>query len=438
MARFAPAAVVALAASQVTYFLCGSVWHLTGRVTGAAGWLAGAVVSYGVTRWAWERQGRPHLLREAVPFVAISVVTGSVLIEASHLGYRAAGALGLHGIAFYAFAQGFYLAANGLTFILRFVIFNFLVFTDHRPGFVGLYERYRLLIHEGARFGLVGLAGFVVTVAGANLLRYQAGMGRLSAFATATVVATAVTFVGNRYWTYRERERTGLGRETALFFAVNGIGVAISEVPVALTYPFRLNDGLSYNIALDVGTVLGTLFRYWSYRKWVWRADAVRSIAPTGPVPAHCDARPVRLARVLSVRACALLPELARFGAVGSCAWLMSGAVVSLLRGQAGVGSLASAVGAAVFATVVSFAGNRYWTFRHREHTTVGREGGRYLILSAAGLVIQVACFQFTAHLLGLPADGALVLGVGLSFFFRFWSCRAWVWQASWSSSVMA
>jgi hypothetical protein len=129
------------------------------------------------------------LLRETVPFVAISVVTGAVLIEASHLGYRAAGALGLHGIAFYAFAQGSYLAANGVTFILRFVIFNFLVFADHRPGFVGLYARYRLLIHEGARFGLVGLAGFVVTVGGANLLRYQAGMGRLSAFAIATVVA---------------------------------------------------------------------------------------------------------------------------------------------------------------------------------------------------------------------------------------------------------
>jgi putative flippase GtrA len=68
----------------------------------------------------------------------------------------------------------------------------------------------------------------------------------------------------------------------------------------------------------------------------------------------------------------------------------------------------------------------------------MGREGGRYLILSAAGLVIQVACFHFTAHLMGLPADGALVLGVGLSFFSRFWSCRAWVWQASWSSWVMA
>ena len=272
MARFAPAAAVALTASQLVYFLCGSVWHMTGRVTGAAGWLTGAVVSYGVSRWAWERRGRPRLLRETLPFVAISVVAGAVLIEASHLGYREAGALGLHGIAFYAFAQGFYLAANVVTFIVRFLIFNSLVFADRTAGLAGLYARHRQQIQEGVRFGVVGLTGLAVTVPGANLLRYQAGMGRVSAVAIATVAATAVTFVGSRYWTYRHRERTGLGWETALFFAVNGSGVAISEVPVALTYPLHLNDGLSYNIAMYIGIVLGTLFRYWSYRTWVWRA----------------------------------------------------------------------------------------------------------------------------------------------------------------------
>jgi putative flippase GtrA len=63
------------------------------------------------------------------------------------------------------------------------------------------------------------------------------------------VIATGVTFIGSRYWTYRHRERTGLGRETVLFFGVNGIGVAISEVPVGLTYPLHLDSGLSYNIA---------------------------------------------------------------------------------------------------------------------------------------------------------------------------------------------
>jgi putative flippase GtrA len=136
-----------------------------------------------------------------------------------------------------------------------------------------LYARFRHLIHEGARFGVVGLVGLAITDGGANLLRYQAGMGRLSAVAIATVVATAVSFIGSRYWTFRHRERTGVGRETILFFTVNGIGVGISEAPVVLTYPFHLDSGLAYNVALNGGIALATLFRYWSYKNWVWRAE---------------------------------------------------------------------------------------------------------------------------------------------------------------------
>lgn len=130
--RFAPAAVLALATTQVTYFVCASVVHTTGRISGFIGWLAGAVVSYGVSRWAWERRGKPDLIKETLPFVAISLVVGTVLTEASHFAYRAAGELALHGLAFSAFVQGLYLAANGVTFILRFVIFNYLVFADRR------------------------------------------------------------------------------------------------------------------------------------------------------------------------------------------------------------------------------------------------------------------------------------------------------------------
>ena len=77
--------------------------------------------------------------------------------------------------------------------------------SDLRP----LYARFRHLIHEGARFGVVGLAGLMVTDGGTDLLRYQAGLDRVSSLATASLVATAITFAGSRYWTYRHRERTG-------------------------------------------------------------------------------------------------------------------------------------------------------------------------------------------------------------------------------------
>jgi putative flippase GtrA len=132
------------------------------------------------------------------------------------------------------------------------------------------YGRFRDLISEAGRFAVVGLAGVVITDGGANLLRYGVGLDRFTAVAIATLVAVAVSFVASRYWTFPHRERTGLGRETALFFAANAIGVAISEGCVWLASAVGWEGKLSYNIALAGGIALATLFRYWSYKKWVW------------------------------------------------------------------------------------------------------------------------------------------------------------------------
>ena len=137
-----------------------------------------------------------------------------------------------------------------------------------------LYERFRVLIHEAAKFGVVGLAGFIVSLGGADVLRYGAGVGKYKAVVAATVLATVVTFVGNRYWAFRHRERTGMGRETVLFFVLNGIGLLIQLACVAIVQDgLNLQGKIAYNAANLVGIGLGTLFRFWSYRKWVWRTQ---------------------------------------------------------------------------------------------------------------------------------------------------------------------
>jgi putative flippase GtrA len=132
------------------------------------------------------------------------------------------------------------------------------------------YDRFRDLISEAGRFCVVGLAGVVITDGGANLLRYGAGLDRFTAVAIATLAAVAISFVASRYWTFRHREHGGLGRETVLFCVANGIGIAISEGCVWLASAFGWEGRLSYNTALAGGIALATLFRYWSYKKWVW------------------------------------------------------------------------------------------------------------------------------------------------------------------------
>jgi putative flippase GtrA len=131
--RFAPAAVLALGATQLTYLVL-DVAHVTAGLAGAAGWLAGAAVSYVVSRWAWERKGRPQLLKETLPFWAISLCVGVVLTATSKLAHAEARNLGLHRWEEVVFAQGLYLAANCVTFVIRFVIFHYVLFADRGSG----------------------------------------------------------------------------------------------------------------------------------------------------------------------------------------------------------------------------------------------------------------------------------------------------------------
>jgi putative flippase GtrA len=145
-----------------------------------------------------------------------------------------------------------------------------------------LYERFRMLIHEAAKFGVVGLAGFIVSLGGADILHFDAGVGKYKAVIVATIAATVVTFLGNRYWAFRHRERVGMGRETVMFFVFNAIGLLIQLACVAIVADGAgLQGKVWYNLANLTGIGLGTLFRFWSYRKWVWRTQE-----PTGGVPA--------------------------------------------------------------------------------------------------------------------------------------------------------
>ena len=86
------------------------------------------------------------------------------------------------------------------------------------------------------------------------------------------MVATTVAYVGNRYWTFRRRNRSSVRREYALFFLLNGVGLLISLACLAIShYLLDFTGRLADNIAANVvGLGLGTAFRFWSYRRWVF------------------------------------------------------------------------------------------------------------------------------------------------------------------------
>jgi putative flippase GtrA len=150
-----------------------------------------------------------------------------------------------------------------------------------------LYRRFRQLIHEAAKFGVVGVVGLLVTNVVYGLLHERLNVGVVTATTIATVIATAVTFVGNRYWSFQHRERTGVARETVIFFVLNGIGLLIQDAVVAFNAYVLGNehDRTAGFIALNCGIALATLFRFWSYRKFVWAAPAAPGARPAEARP---------------------------------------------------------------------------------------------------------------------------------------------------------
>jgi putative flippase GtrA len=167
-----------------------------------------------------------------------------------------------------------------------------------------LYRRFAELIHELARFGLVGTIGAVLDLGGAAMLHGSAGFGPLLAKTISTVVATTFAYAGNRMWTFRHRANAGLAREYLIFFALNAAALVIALLVIGFTeYPLGMHSQLAYNVAQVTGTAIGTLFRYWAYKKWVFlpcAAPAAQPAAARGglPWPAGVDHEPDTRGRV--------------------------------------------------------------------------------------------------------------------------------------------
>ncbi|WP_374196122.1 GtrA family protein [Streptomyces sp. TS71-3] len=156
--------------------------------------------------------------------------------------------------------------------------------TEHpRASVAGtLWGRVEGLVRELARFGAVGGAGLLVNLLVFNLVRSATDLQVVRASVIATVVAIAFNYVGFRYFAYRDRDKSGRTKELTLFLLFSAVGLVIENgLLYAATYWFGWDSPLQSNVFKFLGIGLATLFRFWSYRTWVFRT--VRN--ETGPAP---------------------------------------------------------------------------------------------------------------------------------------------------------
>lgn len=135
--RFVVVAAVSLTVTEIALTLCNGVFHMTSTPAALVSWFCGAVVSYVLSRWAWERKGKPDVLRETVPFWVISAVVIVILTLAVKFAYHSASWLGLTGVKHVLWVDFIWLLANCFTFLLRFLIFHYVLFAgrdESTPG----------------------------------------------------------------------------------------------------------------------------------------------------------------------------------------------------------------------------------------------------------------------------------------------------------------
>jgi putative flippase GtrA len=152
------------------------------------------------------------------------------------------------------------------------------------PGDGSLWRRLVRLAYEAVKFGAVGAVAFVVDN-GLYFLLVN-GPGELlagvpvRASIVASVIATGVSYLGNRYWTF-SKKRAGQGtegakgaaaREAGLYIAANVVGVLITGGCLYFSrWVLGFHSPGADAIARNVGIALGTIFRYVAYKFWVFR-----------------------------------------------------------------------------------------------------------------------------------------------------------------------
>jgi putative flippase GtrA len=96
----------------------------------------------------------------------------------------------------------------------------------------------------------------------------------------AVLVATIVSYVLNREWSFRTRGGRERRHEAALFFLVSGVGLVLSSAPLWISrYVFGLEtpevslvtqEIADFISAQIIGTLIAMVFRFWALRKWVF------------------------------------------------------------------------------------------------------------------------------------------------------------------------
>ncbi|GAB1508740.1 GtrA family protein [Actinophytocola sp. KF-1] len=141
----------------------------------------------------------------------------------------------------------------------------------------------KLLIkhRELLKFAIVGGTTFVIDNGIWYLLKLTVLEEKpVTAKIIAIIVATIVSYVLNREWSFRTRGGRERHHEAALFFLISGVGVALNSAPLWISryvlmfevpHVSRLVQEIAdFASGSIIGMLLAMFFRFWAFRRWVF------------------------------------------------------------------------------------------------------------------------------------------------------------------------
>ena len=140
-----------------------------------------------------------------------------------------------------------------------------------------LLKKHRELL----RFAVVGGISFVITMSVNYGLKFTVLRTHpVTALIVGVLVATIVSYILNREWSFRTRGGRERHHEAALFFVISGIAVGVNLVPLIVSrYVLDLEVPHVTRLVQEVadfasGSIIGMLlamfFRFWGFKKWVF------------------------------------------------------------------------------------------------------------------------------------------------------------------------
>ncbi|GAA3017445.1 GtrA family protein [Actinokineospora globicatena] len=152
---------------------------------------------------------------------------------------------------------------------------------------------------EMLKFAVVGGVCFVVTNAVNYALKLTVlNRNPVTALIVAVIIATIVSYILNREWSFRDRGGRERPHEAALFFLISGIGVGLNALPLWVSrYLFDLEvphvtlltqEIADFGFGIILGTLIAMVFRWWAFKKWVF-PEAEGRVRPLRVVPTDED-----------------------------------------------------------------------------------------------------------------------------------------------------